>query len=480
MKYESVVGLEVHAEMLTRSKMFCGCEVVDSTEAEPNLYVCPVCAGMPGVLPVVNRQAVEYAIMVALALNCEVQEFSQFARKSYFYPDLPKGYQISQYEHPLSTDGWVDIEVGEEMKRIGITRAHLEEDTGKLFHVNEHSLVDLNRAGVPLLEIVSEPDFRTVDEIEAYARKIRAILVYLGVNHGDMSKGVLRFEANVSIRPAGDEQLYTRTEIKNLNSIRALVRAVDYEVARQIALVEAGGQVQQQTMGFNEETGETYTQRLKERADDYRYFPEPDLPPLMVSPEWVAEISSRMPELPDARRDRFMDEFGLSKVDAGVLVADKAVADYYEAAVAAGGDPKKTANWLIGDLFRLMNAAGIAIDAVTITPEALVALMGLVDDGTINLSTARDVFEEMFETGQRAHAIVEARGLAQISDEDALGTLVDQVLDENTDQVAQYLGGKEGLLGWFVGQVMRASRGQANAQMVNALLIERLNARRES
>jgi len=480
MAYEPVIGLEVHAELLTRSKMFCGCEVVDSIEAEPNRYVCPVCAGLPGVLPVVNKRAVEYAIMAALALHCEVQPFSQFARKSYFYPDLPKGYQISQYEHPLSTDGWLDIEVGKETKRIGITNAHLEEDTGKLYHVNGHSLVDLNRAGVPLLEIVSEPDLRTVEDVEAYARTIRSILVYLGVNHGDMSKGVLRFEANISIRPVGETKLGTRTEIKNLNSIRALVRGVAYEIDRQIALVESGGRVQQQTMGFDEATGETYTQRIKERADDYRYFPEPDLPPLMVSREWVAAIAAALPELPEAKRDRLMTAFGLSKYDASVLVGDKAVADYYEAVVSAGGDPKQAANWITGDLFRLMNAAGIEIGTARVTPESLTELMGLVDEGTINTGTARGVFEEMFETGQPAREIVEAKGLAQISDADALGKLVDQILTENPGQVAQYLGGKEGLFAWFVGQVMRATRGQANAQMVTTLLTERLNARRRT
>jgi aspartyl-tRNA(Asn)/glutamyl-tRNA(Gln) amidotransferase subunit B len=491
MKYESVIGLEVHAELLTRSKMFCGCEVVDTTEAEPNRYVCPVCAGMPGVLPVVNRLAVEYAIKAALALNCKVQEFSQFARKSYFYPDLPKGYQISQYEQPFSTHGWLDIEVGEATKRIGITRAHLEEDTGKLYHINAHSLVDLNRAGVPLLEIVSEPDFRTIEEIEAYARKVRSILVYLGINHGDMSKGVLRFEANVSIRPRGETALGTRTEIKNLNSIRALVRAVAYEIDRQIALVEAGGKIVQDTMGFNEATGETYIQRHKESSDDYRYFPEPDLPPLVVSREWVEEVAAGLPELPDAKRDRFMSAFGLSKYDAGVLVADKSVADYYEATLAAGGDAKEAANWITGELFRLMNASGSEIGEVEkrITPGNLAGLIGRVDgsatserfrwtEDMVNSTAGRVVLGEMFETGKDASEIIAAKGLAQISDEEALGRLVDQVLDENPEQVAQYLGGKEGLFGWFVGQVMRATRGQANAQMVNDLLAARLNARR--
>jgi aspartyl-tRNA(Asn)/glutamyl-tRNA(Gln) amidotransferase subunit B len=478
-KYEPVIGLEVHAELLTESKMFCNCAVVDSTQAEPNLYVCPVCAGMPGVLPVINRKAIEYAIMVGLALHCEVNEFSQFARKSYFYPDLPKGYQISQYEHPLSSNGWLEIELEGGSKRIGVTRAHMEEDTGKLFHVDGHSLVDLNRAGVPLLEIVSEPDMHSIEEIEAYVRKVRAILVYLGVNSGDMSKGVLRFEANVSIRPAGSDKLYTRTEIKNLNSIRALVRSVAYEIERQTRIVESGGEVIQQTMGYNEETGETYTQRGKEHAHDYRYFPEPDLPPLRISREWVEEIRARLPELPDAKRERFVGEFGLGRYDAGVLVADKAVADYFETGVEAGGDPKALANWITGELFRLMNAADMEIEQVKVTPQALVELIGLVKSGTINNNTAKDVLGVLFEEGGSPRQVIEARGLAQISDQDALAGVVAGVLAENPDQVADYLGGKEGLLGWFVGQVMRATRGQANAQLVRELLTEQLDSLRK-
>jgi aspartyl-tRNA(Asn)/glutamyl-tRNA(Gln) amidotransferase subunit B len=476
--YEPVIGLEVHAELLTRSKMFCGCPVVDSTMAEPNTTVCPICSAQPGVLPVTNRQAVEYAIMVGLALNCTINEFNQFARKSYFYPDLPKGYQISQYEFPLASHGWLDIEADGESRCIGITRAHLEEDTGKSFHASDHSLVDLNRAGVPLLEIVSEPDLRSAEEVEAYARKIRAMLVYLGVNHGDMSKGVLRFEANVSIRPAGSSEFNTRTEIKNLNSIRSLVRAVRYEVQRQIALVESGGRVVQQTMGFNETTGETVTQRIKERADDYRYFPEPDIPPLHISREWVREVEARLPELPDAKRARFVARLGLSAQDAGVLVADKAVADFYEAALEAGGDPKKVANWITGELFRLMNAAGVEIEEVKITPSALVELIGLVEAGMINQNMAKEVMSEMFASGQGPATIVEARGLAQISDAGALEAIVARVVEANPTEVASYLGGKETLLGWFVGQVMRDTKGKANAQIVGDLLRAQLEARR--
>ncbi len=478
--YEPVIGLEVHAELLTQSKMFCACPVVDSTTAEPNTAICPVCTAQPGTLPVINRQAVEYAIMVGLALNCRINEFNLFARKSYFYPDLPKGYQISQYEHPLASDGWLEVEVNGQVRRIGIRRAHLEEDTGKSFHMGSYSLIDLNRAGVPLLEIVSEPHMHSVEEVEAYARKIRAVLVYLGVNHGDMSKGVLRFEANVSVRPAGSEVLNTRTEIKNLNSIRALVRACRYEIARQIAIYEAGGEVIQQTLGFNEETGETYPQRGKEFAEDYRYFPEPDLPPLFISREWVERVRRTLPELPDARRERFIHDFGLSRQEAEVLVADKAVADYFEAVIAAGVEPKTAANWITGEIFRLMNAAGVELDAVRITPVMLAELVDLVRSGTINLNTAKEVFAEMFATGRAAKAIVEEKGLAQISDAAMLEQLVERVIAENPAEVAAYLGGKEGLLGWFVGQVMRQTKGQANAQMVNQMFRERLEARRQA
>ncbi len=477
--YEPVIGLEAHAELLTESKMFCSCAVVDSTEAEPNSYVCPVCSAQPGTLPVINAKAVDYAIMVALALNCRINPSSLFARKSYFYPDLPKGYQISQYDHPLATDGCLEIELEGTTKRIGITRAHLEEDTGKLFHFDDYSLVDLNRAGVPLLEVVSEPDMHMAAEVEAYARKLRMILVYLGVNHGDMSKGVLRFEANVSIRPHGSRELGTRTEIKNLNSIRSLVDGVRYEIHRQVELVESGGQVIQQTMGFNEETGETYTQRIKEHPDDYRYFPEPDLPPLYVDSAWVERIRVSLPELPDAKRQRFIHELGLSQQDAEVLVANKAVADYYEAVLAAGGDPKTTANWITGVLFRLMNAEAVGIEAVRITPDALAQLIALVEDGIINTNTAKDVLGDMFRSGRSAKEIVGRRGLMQIEDEDTLRTLIERVVSESPEEVRAYLGGKEGLLGWFIGQVMRETQGQANPKMVNELLREHLETLRE-
>ncbi|MBN1120047.1 MAG: Asp-tRNA(Asn)/Glu-tRNA(Gln) amidotransferase subunit GatB [Anaerolineae bacterium] len=477
-EYEPVIGLEVHAELLTHSKMFCSCPVVDSTQAEPNTTICPVCTAQPGTLPVINRQAVEYAIKVGLALNCTINEFNVFARKSYFYPDLPKGYQISQYEYPLASDGYLDIEVEGETRRIGITRAHLEEDAGKNTHMGSYSLVDLNRAGVPLLEIVSEPDMQSVEEAEAYSRKLRAILVYLGVNHGDMSKGVLRFEANISVRPVGSDELRTRTEIKNLNSIRAMVRATEYEIARQIEVWESGGEVRQQTMGFNEETGKTYTQRLKEDSDDYRYFPDPDLPPLYIEREWVDEIEASLPELPDAKRERFVTEFKLSSQDATILTTDKAIAEYYEAALDAGGDPQAVANWVTGELFKLMNQDEVAVEDVKITPAALVELIELVDAGTINSTTAKDVFAAMFESGEGAAAIVEDRGLAQISDTGELEALVDRIIAANPDEVERYLGGKEGLMSFFIGQVMRETRGQANAGIVTQLFRDKFDALR--
>jgi len=472
--YEPIIGLEVHAELLTHSKMFCGCPVVDSTEAPPNTTICPICTAQPGTLPTINRQAVEYGMMVGLALHCVINDFNQFARKSYFYPDLPKGYQISQYEHPLASNGHLDIEPGDASKRIGVRRAHLEEDTGKLFHLGEASLVDLNRAGVPLLEIVSEPDMRLVEEVEAYARKLRAILVYLGVNHGDMSKGVLRFEANISIRLKGSSALNTRTEVKNLNSIRSLARATRFEIARQTEIAEAGGQVEQETLGFNEQTGETYTQRSKEHAHDYRYFPEPDLPPLMISREWVKRVEESLPELPDAKRDRFVAAHNLSRQDAALLVTDKAVADYFEAVVAAGGNPKSAANWISGEMFRLMNEAGSEIGDTKITPEALAGLITLVDGGAINHNTAKDVFGKMFEGGQTAPEIVEREGLAQISDTGALEAIVDQIIASNPTEVASYQGGKEGLFGWFVGQAMKETKGKGNAAVVSQMLKEKL------
>jgi len=484
-RYEPVIGLEVHAQIHTASKMFCSCPVVEDTgDLEPNTYVCPVCTGMPGVLPVINRRAIEVAIMTGLALHCEVPPFTRFARKSYFYPDLPKGYQISQYTPvfaPLTMNGYLDIETDAGAKRIGINRAHMEEDAGKLYHRGDVSLVDLNRAGVPLLEIVSEPDMRSVEEVRAYATKLHTILVYLGVNSGDMEKGVMRFEANISVRPVGSDAMNPRHEIKNLNSFRALTRSVAYEIENQISTLGSGGTVTQQTMGWDEERGVTVPQRGKEYADDYRYFPEPDLPILEISREWVEELRAQLPELPDAKRSRFVAEYGLSEYDTDVLVADRAVAEYYETAVAAASsaaDPKTVANWVTGELFRLMKETGQGIGQIAVSPQALAELIGLVEDGTINTNTGKKVLDEMLASGHGARQIVDERGLAQVSDAAALEQIVAQVLADNPEQVNRYLDGKVQLLGWMIGQVMKATRGKANPQAVRELLTAQLEDRR--
>jgi aspartyl-tRNA(Asn)/glutamyl-tRNA(Gln) amidotransferase subunit B len=481
MEYEPVIGLEVHAQIHTQSKMFCACPVVEDTgDLAPNTYVCPVCTAMPGVLPVINKRAIEIAIMTGLALHCEIPPVNRFARKSYFYPDLPKNYQISQYELPLCVNGYLDIETERGPKRVRIRRAHQEEDTGKLYHVGAGvSHVDLNRAGVPLLEIVTEPDMRSVEEVVAYATKLRAILVYLGVSSGDMEKGMMRFEANISVRPVGTDQMNPRHEIKNLNSFRALARSTAYEIEDQIATLEVGGTIVQQTMGWNEAQEVTVPQRGKEHAHDYRYFPEPDLPPLEIGREWVEELRARLPELPDAKRVRFIAEYELPEYDADLLVEDRAVADYYESAAAAGKvAPKTVANWVTGTLFGLMNESGQEIEEVQVSPEALAALVGLVEDGTVNANTGKEVLGEMFSSGRGAREIVEQRGLAQISDAGALEQAVVQVLDENPEQVTKYLDGKEQIIGWMIGQVMRATRGKANPQIVRELLQTQLEARR--
>jgi aspartyl-tRNA(Asn)/glutamyl-tRNA(Gln) amidotransferase subunit B len=474
--YEAVIGLEIHAELMTDSKMFCGCRVVDSVAAEANTAVCPICLGMPGMLPVINRRAVEFAMRVALALNCTIRAHNVFARKNYFYPDLPKAYQISQYELPLGVKGWLDIELESgETKRIGVRRVHMEEDTGKLTHLDEgSSLVDYNRSGVPLLEIVSEPDIRSGEEARAYAVKIRQILRYLRVNSGDMEKGVLRVEPNISIRPAGSSELGERTELKNLNSFRALAEGTAYEIERQTAVLQSGGAVIQETRGWHEGRRETFSQRSKEEAEDYRYFPEPDLPPLHITEEWVAEVRATLPELPDARLARYQRKYGLSAYDAGVLTEEREVAEWFETAVSAGGEPKSVANWMINNLFSLMNEHKQTIEQVQITPAALIELIALVDKQTINNNTAKDVLAQMFTTGQSAPAIVQARGLAQISDEAAISDIISQVLRDNPDMVADYLGGKEKLRGWFVGQVMKATQGKGNPGLVNQLLTQQL------
>ncbi|MGD8244705.1 MAG: Asp-tRNA(Asn)/Glu-tRNA(Gln) amidotransferase subunit GatB [Anaerolineae bacterium] len=482
MEYEPVIGLEVHAQIHTQSKMFCGCPVTEDTgDLEPNTTVCPVCTGMPGVLPVVNRRAVEMAIMTGLALHCEVPQFSRFARKSYFYPDLPKGYQISQYTPvfpPLTANGYLDIETKAGPKRIRINRAHLEEDAGKLYHVDGLTLVDLNRAGVPLLEIVSEPDLGSAGEARAYGEALREILVYLGVNSGSMERGVMRFEANVSVRPIGSNEMGARHEVKNLNSFRALYDSITYEINHQIAVLKGGGTIDQQTMGWNEAEGVTVAQRSKEFAHDYRYFPEPDIPLLEISREEVERLRRQLPELPEAKRTRFTVQYGLSDYDAGVLVDERAVADYFERVVEAGATPKQAANWIAGELFRLMKAAEQDAQAPAVAPGALTRLIRLVEEGTINQTTGKDVLEEMLVSGREAQDIVREEGLAQISDTEELERVITQVLDEHADQVAEYLSGKDQVLGWFIGRVMRATRGKANPQLARELLKDKLEARR--
>jgi aspartyl-tRNA(Asn)/glutamyl-tRNA(Gln) amidotransferase subunit B len=480
--YEPVIGLEVHAELLTASKMFCGCRVVDSVEALPNSAVCPICLGMPGMLPVINKRAIEMAMRVALALNCTIQKYNVFARKNYFYPDLPKAYQISQYELPLATDGWLDIATDPERperlsKRIRIRRVHLEEDTGKLTHLEngQGSLVDYNRSGVPLLEIVSEPDLNSIQETRTYVMKIRQIVRYLGVNSGDMEKGVIRFEANVSQRPAGSNQLGTRTEIKNLNSFRSLTDGITYELDRQRQILDGGDQVVQDTMGWSESRHETFSQRGKEEAHDYRYFPEPDLPPLAISSTWVDEVKALLPELPDAKVARYLTDHDISPYEASVLVENRAVAEWYEKAIASGAEAKAAANWMINVLFSLMNDHKQPIEEIALTPLGLVQLLRLVDMGTINSSTAKEVLAEIFLTGKSAESIVNEQGLAQISDEGQLNELISQILQDNPEQLGDYLRGKEKLRGWFVGQIMRASRGKANPELVNKLLAQQLS-----
>jgi len=396
-KYQPVIGLEVHAVLETRSKMFCDCPVVDSTHGEPNIAVCPVCAGLPGMLPVINERAVEYALRVALALQCKINPTSIFARKSYFYPDLPKGYQISQYEQPLAQHGWLDFETSTGEQRVGIRRVHMEEDTGKLTHVDKdgqrYSLVDLNRSGVPLLEIVTEPELHSVEAVRNCAYALRSILRYVGVNSGNLEKGLMRIEPNISIRVSGSQEFSTRAEIKNLNSFRSLERAVEYELARQEQMVEAGQPVVQQTLGWDDARGTTVAQRSKEFAEDYRYFPEPDLPPLVVDEAWVEEIRAALPELPAAKRKRFMAEFGLNAYDAGVLVADRPVAEFYEAVVAAARqvDAKLVANWISGALFGLMNESGVGIEELKFSSEDMARLLDLLAEGELNASGARQV-----------------------------------------------------------------------------------------
>jgi aspartyl-tRNA(Asn)/glutamyl-tRNA(Gln) amidotransferase subunit B len=482
--FQTVIGLEVHAEFSTQSKMFCGCPVVDSTEAAPNSAVCEICTGMPGTLPVLNARAVEYAIRVALALDCEIANTSVFARKNYFYPDLPKGFQISQYSLPLAEHGHLTIETPDGSKEIRVRRVHLEEDTGRLLHRDGYSLIDFNRSGVPLLEIVSEPDMHSVEDVKAYATGLRSILRYLEVCSGDMEKGAIRFEANVSVRSRGSSQLGTRTEIKNLNSFRAVVRAVSHEIERQTQLLREGKEIIQETLGWDVARGVTVSQRSKEEAHDYRYFPEPDLPPLHVDDAWIESIRSSLPELPLARRRRLIDQHDLPPYHAGILTSEKEIADFFEAAVATGlASPLKLAHWITGDLFSLLNQESLNIQESKITPKVLAELISKVETEEITLSSGKTVLAEAFSTGRDPTEIIEQLALDQVSDAEQIAHLVADVLIAYPDQVAAYLSGKLPLFQWFFGQVMAAAKGRANPQIVQEQLgkaLQKLQKPREA
>ncbi len=476
-KYEPVIGLEVHVQLATATKIFCGCAT--SFGAPPNTNVCPVCLGLPGALPVLSRHSVELAIQAALALNCRVNGRSIFARKNYFYPDLPKGYQISQYDQPLAEHGWVDVEVNGHKKRIGVTRVHMEDDAGKSIHdgfkdSDKYTYVDLNRCGTPLIEVVSEPDMRSGDEAHAYLTEVKQVLQYVGVSTCDMEKGHLRCDANVSVRLKGAEKFGTKAEVKNLNSFRFLKMAVEQEIERQVAILESGGRVMQETRLFNVDTGETVGMRSKEHAHDYRYFPEPDLVPLRVSDAWLKEMRDAAPELPAARRVRFMEVYGLREYDAQVLTATRALGDYFEEAAKAAGDARAAANWVMGDLTAELKEAGKDISESPVSAANLGGLVALIGQGKLSGKLAKEIFPKMFTSGESADAIVAREGLSQISDEGALGKIIDEVIAANPKQVEQYRGGKTTVIAFFVGQVMKASRGQADPAAVNRLLREKL------
>lgn len=472
-KYEAVIGLEVHAQMLTDTKIFCGCST--RFGSEPNTQTCPVCIGMPGVLPVLNKKVVEFAIKTGLAMNCKISPYSRFARKNYFYPDLPKGYQISQYELPICEGGYIEITVDGVSKRIGITRIHMEEDAGKNIHEGgPYSLVDLNRAGVPLMEIVSEPDIRSPKEAAEYMKKLRTILRYLGVCDGNMEQGSLRCDANVSIRPVGQKEYGTRTEVKNINSFKFVEKALEYEIKRQIRVVEEGGKVIQETRLWDSNKGVTESMRGKEEAHDYRYFPEPDLVPVAVIQEWIDEISSKLPELPDTKRQRFISEYCIPEYDAEFLTSERAIAEWFEDAVKAGGQPKAISNWMMGDLMRMLNEENKPIEECQLKPEQLTGMLKLIDSGTISGKIAKTVFEEMFKSGKWADEIVREKGLIQISDKGEIEKAIDDILLKSQKEVERYKAGDEKLLGFFVGQIMKATRGKANPQIVNEILKRKL------
>jgi aspartyl-tRNA(Asn)/glutamyl-tRNA(Gln) amidotransferase subunit B len=475
MNFETVIGLEVHVELKTESKIFCGCKTTFG--APPNTNVCPICMGHPGTLPVLNEQAVNLALRAALALNCRINTESKFDRKNYFYPDLPKGYQISQYDKPIGEHGYIEIDVNGERKRIGITRVHLEEDAGKSMHAPDgsHTLVDYNRTGVPLIEIVSEPDIRSPEEARLYLEALKSIMQYCDISDCRMEEGSLRCDANISLRPVGADKFGQKTELKNMNSFRNVQKGLEYEVERQTQILLSGGEVTQETRRFDEATQTTVSMRSKEEAHDYRYFPEPDLVKLQIDDAWLEKVRQTLPELPLAKRERYINELGLPEYDAGVLTADKSVAAYFEAVVAEGADAKTASNWVMTDLLGYLKAAEKDITDSPITPKQLAGLIAEVASGKISIKQAREVFKVMTETGKDASTLIAELGMEQISDEGALVAIVDEVIAANPKSVEDYRGGKERALGALVGQVMKATKGKANPAVVNKLILERIS-----
>lgn len=475
-KYETVIGLEVHVELHTKSKIFCGCST--SFGAPPNTHTCPICLGHPGVLPVLNKKAVEYAMKAAMALNCQIATESKFDRKNYFYPDSPKAYQISQYDKPIGEHGWIDIEVGGETKRIGITRLHLEEDAGKLTHSDGGfaSLVDFNRVGTPLIEIVSEPEIGSPEEARAYLEKLKAIIQYCDVSDVKMEEGSLRCDANVSIRPYGQTELGTKTELKNMNSFRGVQRGLEYEVFRQADVLDSGGSIVQETRRWDDAQGKTITMRSKEEAHDYRYFPDPDLVQLYIDDAWKESVRATIPELPDARKARYTAEYELPEYDAAVITASKPLADLFEESLQHTKDAKAVSNWIMGELLGYLNANNLEVTAISLTGQGLGELIGLMESGTINGKIAKTVFKSMLESGKSPKAIVEEQGLVQISDEGALQPIVEGIVDKNPQSVADFKAGKAKAVGFLVGQVMKETKGKANPALVNKLLLDKLNS----